>query len=125
MPTLLYYSKADPAERWREALEAEMPELELRFHPEIGDPAEIDYALVFKAPPGLLASLPNLKAIFSITAGIDHFRGDPELPAGVPIVRMIDDYLQAMMAEYAIYAVLHFHRFFDLYRMDQRAGTWR
>jgi glyoxylate/hydroxypyruvate reductase A len=38
--------------------------------------------------PGLLASLPNLKLILSIGAGVDHLLGDPQLPRHPPIVRL-------------------------------------
>ncbi len=40
--------------------------------PQIGDPAAIDYALVWRPEPGLLAALPNLKLILSLGAGVDH-----------------------------------------------------
>jgi glyoxylate/hydroxypyruvate reductase len=45
-----------------------MPELEVRVWPQVGDPADIDYALVWRPEPGLLASLPNLKLILSLSA---------------------------------------------------------
>ncbi|MDP6345155.1 MAG: glyoxylate/hydroxypyruvate reductase A [Alphaproteobacteria bacterium] len=124
MTTLLFSSFQDPPELWLPALRAEMPDVEVRVDPEVGDPAEIDYALVYWPPKGLLASLPNLRAILSIAAGCDHILADPQLPAQLPIVRMVDDYLAAMMAEYAVYAVLHFHRDMDDYRAEQLQGVW-
>ena len=36
-----------------------MPELEVRIWPEVGDPAGIDLALVWRAPPGELARYAN------------------------------------------------------------------
>ena len=33
---------------------------------------------------------PNLKAILSLGAGVDHIISDPELPEGIPIVRLVD-----------------------------------
>jgi len=124
MPTLLFTSPEDPVDLWAPALRENLPEVELRIHPDAGDLAEIDYALVYKPPPGLLASLPNLKLIHSIAAGCDHILADPELPPGIPIVRMVDGYLRDMMSEYAIYAVLHFHRNFPEYREEQRQHVW-
>jgi len=124
MPTLLFASPEDPVDLWAPALRESLPEVELRIHPDVGDPAEIDYALVYKPPHGLLASLPNLKLIHSIAAGCDHILADPTLPPGLPIVRMVDDYLRAMMSEYAVYAVLHFHRDFPDYRDEQLRHTW-
>lgn len=109
---------------WPAALRAAMPELEVRHFPEIGDRASIDYALVWMPELGLLASLPRLKVIFSIAAGVDHILRDPDLPPGVPIVRMSDPYQASMMAEYAAMAVLHYHRFLDDCLRDQARATW-
>ena len=37
---------------------------------------------------------------------------------------MVDDYLAAMMAEYAIYGVLHFHSNMHFYRQEQLRSHW-
>ena len=86
MVTVLMASHQDPVDLWRQSLKKEMPELEFRAYPDVGKPEEIDYALVYWPPPGLIASLPNLKAILSIAAGCDHILADPELPPHLPIV---------------------------------------
>jgi glyoxylate/hydroxypyruvate reductase A len=122
--TLLFCSGQDPLDLWIPALRESLPEVEIRTHPQVGDPADVDYALVYWPPHGLLASLPNLKVILSIAAGCDHILSDPTHQRNLPIVRMVDDYLKAMMAEYAVYGVLHFHRDFDRYRREQLAATW-
>ena len=44
-------------------------------------PEEIDYFVGFRPPPGFLKTLPNLKAVFSLGAGVDGFLSDPEFPA--------------------------------------------
>src|SRR5690606_15607456 len=97
---------------------------EIRVWPEIGDPAEIDYALVWKPPAGMLAGLPNLKVIFSIAAGIDHILADPQRPPHLPIVRMVDPALRDMMSEHATLAVLYFHRFLGEYLADKPNAVW-
>ena len=53
-------------------------------------PEDIDYVLSFRPPPGFLKTLPNLKAIFSLGAGVDGFLPDPEFPKQVPLVRFVD-----------------------------------
>ena len=73
--TLLFYSTVDSAARWQAELQRLTRELDIRVWPEIGDPAEIDYALVWRPEPGLLAALPNLKLILSLGAGVDHLLG--------------------------------------------------
>ena len=107
---LLFRSSIDSEARWKPQLARLMPELEIRIWPEIGDPAEIDYALVWRPEPGLLASLPNLKLILSLGAGVDHILCDPGLPRDVPLVRLVDPYMTDAMSEYVILQVLRLHR---------------
>ena len=123
--SILFYSDTDAPEPWRQALARELPEIEFRVWPDVGPPEKVTYALVWKPKPGLLASLPRLKAILSLGAGVDHLLLEPNLPEGVPIVRMVDAGLAQQMSEYALYGVLHFHRSMDRYAEQQRQGVWQ
>jgi glyoxylate/hydroxypyruvate reductase len=122
---LLFRSSVDSEARWRPQLARLMPELEVRVWPEVGDPADIDYALVWHPEPGLLASLPNLKLILSLGAGVDHILRDPHLPRHLPIVRLVDPYMTDAMSEYVVLQVLRLHRRDLDYRAQQEAGVWR
>ncbi len=121
---LLFYSLNDDPQAWREALCARIPDLDFRIWPDLGDPEEIEMALVWRPPPGLLASLPDLRAIFSLGAGIDALLADPTLP-DVPLCRMVDPSLTRSMSEYALALVLFYHRRLDLYAEQQRRALWR
>ena len=122
---LLLKSEAGRGDSWRRALLAADPGLDLRLWPEVGDPADIEYALVWFPPKGALKSCPNLKVIFSIGAGIDHLAADPELPEGVPIVRMVEPGLTAGMTEFVLMSVLTHHRFMLDYAEQRRNKVWR
>src|SRR3954453_4779664 len=121
---LLFRSSVDSEARWKPQLARLMPELEVRIWPKIGDPAEIDYALVWRPEPGFLASLPNLKLILSLGAGVDHILTDPHLPGGVPIVRLVDPYMTDAMSEYVVLQVLRLHRQDLDYRAQQERRMW-
>lgn len=121
---LLFYSLVDDPDAWREALLRELPDLDFRVWPDVGDPAEIDVALVWRPPPGLLASLPNLRLVQALSAGVDAMLEDPTLP-DVPLCRMVDESLTRTMVEYALAQVLFFHRDLDLYEERQRRAEWR
>jgi len=69
---LLFKSDIERESDWRRAFAQHLPNLEVRLWPEIGDPAEIDYALMWNPERGELARYPNLKVIFSVGAGVDH-----------------------------------------------------
>ena len=67
----------------------------------------------------LLAAFPNLKAIFSLGAGVDDLLADPKLPE-VPVVRIVDPDLTMRMTEYVVLHVLMHHRRQRLYDAQQR-----
>jgi glyoxylate/hydroxypyruvate reductase len=122
---LLFRSSVDSAARWQSELARLRSELDIRIWPEIGEAAQIEYALVWRPGPGLLASLPNLRLILSLGAGVDHILCDPQLPRDVPIVRLVDPYLTDAMSEYVVLQVLRLHRRDLDYRAQQQAEIWR
>ncbi len=109
---------------WEKILRETLGEVEFRAYPETGILAEIDYVLAWMPPVGFLKTLPNLKAIISIGAGVSHILRDPHLPEGVPIVRLIDEVSVRDMSHHALYWVLHFHRNYDCYARRQTARQW-
>jgi glyoxylate/hydroxypyruvate reductase A len=110
---------------WEERLRALAPQRDVRLWPDrVGDPADVTVACVWKPPHGLLASFPNLAAIFSLGAGVDHVLDDPGLP-DVPVVRIVDPDLTMRMTEYVVLHVLRHHRRQSLYEAQQRARLWR
>ena len=74
---------------WRRRLETLLPSQKIATLDEPFDRASVRYALSWRHPPGALADLPNLQAIFSLGAGVDHLFADPALPDR-PIVRVVD-----------------------------------
>lgn len=124
---LLFSSKGDDAVLWRQALLAELPDLDFRvWTPEgenIGDPADIEFVLAWRPKSSGLKDFTNLKAIFSLGAGVDHLAGQ-DLPDGVPVVRLVDPGLTRGMREYIIYWTIFFHRRFGEYADSTKAGVW-
>jgi glyoxylate/hydroxypyruvate reductase len=88
-------------------------------------PQDIDYVLSFRPAPGLLATLPNLKAAFSLGAGVDGFLCDPEYPRHVPLVRFVDHTLSAEMAQFVLMHVLVHHRMQRFFDDMQRQSAWK
>lgn len=108
---------------WRRTLEALAPARRVVALGEPFDPAEIAYALAWRHPPGALAGLPNLKAIFSLGAGVDHLFADPALP-DVPVVRVVDPDLTARMSEWVVMHALIHLRQLRRYERQQREKVW-
>ncbi len=102
-----------------------MPELAVRVWPDVGDPEEIEYALIWTPIGDVLHSLPNLKIVFSLGAGVDHLLREDGLRRDVPIVRMVDPALTEGMSEYLLYHVLRYHRRMPDYAAQQGQRRWR
>ncbi|MEE8351285.1 MAG: glyoxylate/hydroxypyruvate reductase A [Rhodospirillales bacterium] len=125
---LLFSSKNDDPECWRDVLAQELPDLD--FHiwtpggENIGDPANIEFALVWGPKKSALKVYPNLRAILSLGAGVDHLL-DRDLPKGVPVARLVDPGLTRGMREYVIYWTIHYHRRFGEYAVATAAKTWQ
>lgn len=107
-------------QRWQELLSVDR---EVVLAPDGPNDPSITYAVVWKQRPNLLAGLPNLRAIFSIGAGVDHIFTDPSVP-DVPIVRVVAENLTQYMTEYVAWRVLDHHRQGVLYRAQQRRKIW-
>jgi glyoxylate/hydroxypyruvate reductase A len=121
---LLFKSTYDDSHAWRQYLHEYIPDLDVRSWHNAGDPVDIEFALVWKPEPGYLRQYPRLRVIFSLGAGVDHIFVDPLLPAGVPVVRIVDDDLSAQLSAYAIHGILHFHRRMPYYFECQSSGQW-
>jgi glyoxylate/hydroxypyruvate reductase A len=112
----------DPAP-WIARLRAVLPSHAIATPETLEERASIRYALSWHHRPGAFLELPNLKAIFSLGAGVDHVFEDARLP-GAPIVRVIDPDLTARMSEWVVMQVLLHHRQFRRYALQQQQGVW-
>ncbi|OYQ34486.1 glyoxylate/hydroxypyruvate reductase A [Niveispirillum lacus] len=124
-PVLLYACPTVDQKGWVTALAAACPGIDIRLWPDTGDKAEIEYAFVWKQPPGILSDLPNLQVIFSLGAGVEHVLTDPSLPSHLPLIRMVDPTLVTGMVEFVVMQVLHYHRSMPDYAAQQKAGLWK
>jgi glyoxylate/hydroxypyruvate reductase A len=121
---ILLSLKDTELEPWIESIYKELGSMELCIYPDIQDREVIEYAIVWKHPHGDLKNYPNLKAILSCGAGVDHIVNDPEYPKSVPIVRLHDEKLSQDMCLYALHWVLHFHNDYYQYTDIQHTRHW-
>ncbi len=122
MSILLAATGWDPAP-WRERLHALLPHHAVATPQALGDRAAVRYAVCWRHEPGALADLPNLQAIFSLGAGVDHLFEDPGLPPA-PIVRVVDPDLTARMSEWVVLHALLHHRQQRRYDRQQIERIW-
>ena len=121
---LLAYGNGQEAEPWIAALQDNVPDLIVQLQTRPVDPDRVRYLVAWRHAPGSLAAFPQARAIFSLGAGVDHLVADPDLPSGVPVIRVVDPDLTARMSEWVVLSVLMHHRQVRLYDWQQGEKLW-
>jgi glyoxylate/hydroxypyruvate reductase A len=112
------------AAAWSATFAEQLPDLEVRFWPDAGDPTEIEYLAFMRPDFDVLPEMPNLKAMFTRSAGVDPFINHPKLPQ-VPLGKIEPSGGDPMMTEYVIMHVLRFHRDMPGYQARQAKREWK
>ena len=120
---VVFYSQFDDPVAWRQALQAELPDLGFHAHPDIGDPQAVRYALAWKPPAGFFAAFPNLALVVNLGAGVDSLVARDDLP-DVPISRLQDDGMVSLMTSYVLFSVLRYARDIPAFERAQRRREW-
>jgi glyoxylate/hydroxypyruvate reductase A len=112
------------AARWKARFDAACCDRRVVQIPDAAlDPADVQYAAVWKPVPGELAGFPDLRVIFNLGAGVDALMADASLP-NVPLVRVAVPDLTGRMTEYVVLHVLMHHRQELYLRQSQREKRW-
>ena len=85
---------------------------------------KIEILLLWKQQPGELHHFHNLKAYYSMGAGVDHILADPSRSPHLPICRVIDPYMADDMGNFLVMAVLNYHRRFYEVLNNQQHKKW-
>lgn len=131
-PTLLLCSETDDLSglcgEFERAAARDCPGLQVRCWTPDTPAAELQGVVAIAGwfvPMGLPARLPRLRLLASIGAGVEHLLRDPDLPPGLPVTRIVDPAQARGMAEYVLWAALHFHRDLDRVLAQQARREWR
>ena len=124
-PCIALLSEVVGMDSLADAFRQACPGIDLRLGTELGRLEDIDAAVCWFPPPGLLARLPNLKLVQSLAAGIDHLTADPALPRELPLCRVVDDTMAAGMTAYVCWAVVQQQRGMPAYLASAAASTWQ
>ena len=111
------------AKAWRDTFADLLPDLEIRIWPDAGEPADIDYLAFMHTDFGILPAFPNLRAMFTRSAGVESFVDHPNLP-DVPLGKLEPSGGDPMMTEYVVMHVLRFHRDMPAYQARQAKREW-
>ncbi|MEX2520580.1 MAG: glyoxylate/hydroxypyruvate reductase A [Paracoccaceae bacterium] len=130
MTDILFSSRPEQAEVWAPELRRWSAELETPFtlhtDPAAVDPAKVEM-LVLNPVAGMqdLSAYSGVTAIQSIWAGVESFLGNPTLPHGPTLCRMVEPGLTEGMTDYICGHVLRYHLDIDASIRLSAEGRWK
>ena len=110
-------------EAFRASFREQLPDLEIRVWPDAGELKDIEYLAFMHPDFDQLPAFPNLKAMFSRSAGVESFIQHPKLPK-VPLGKVEPSGGDPMMTEYVVMHVLRLHRDMPGYQAAQARKEW-
>ena len=120
MSVLIICPDKNPAV-WEKELKNQLPNASIYTYPEVAETADIEYAVSWKHPRGILKNFSHLKVVASMGAGVDHITSDPDLPQNITITRVVDKQLSADMSAFVLALILEYLRNLAVHRSKQ---TW-
>src|SRR5258708_28737406 len=112
------------AQAWRDTFTEQSPDLPIRIWPDVGEVKDIEYLAFMHPDLDQLPAFPNLRAMFSRSAGVESFVEHPKVPK-VPLGKVEPSGGDPMMTEYVVMHVLRFHRDMPAYQAAQAKREWR
>lgn len=123
MKRLFIASRGNP-EQMAEMFRKELPDFDVFTQQPAADDAPVPYIVVGRPSPGVVSSVPGLKLVLSLNAGIEHLLASGEVPSHIPIVRLVDDGLAEGMSDWVLAHALAWHRNLAAYRDLQSRRQW-
>jgi glyoxylate/hydroxypyruvate reductase A len=112
------------AQAWRDTFKEQLPDLAIRIWPDAGELKDIEYLAFMHPDFDRLPAFPNLKAMFSRSAGVESFIRHPNFPK-VPLGKVEPPGGDPMMTEYVVMHVLRLHRDMPAHQAAQANREWR
>jgi glyoxylate/hydroxypyruvate reductase A len=112
------------AQAWHDTFREQLPGLPIRIWPDVGEVKDIKYLAFMHPDFDQLPAFPNLRAMFSRSAGVESFVDHPKRPK-VPLGKVEPPGGDPMMTEYVVMHVLRFHRDMPAYQAAQANREWR
>jgi len=124
MRIAIVYPSEKGAREWRDAVALQLREAQVDVW-QPGVDWQADYAIGWSPSPEFFVSQPRLRAFFTTGAGVEHVVHNPQLPPGLPIVRVEDAGMGPQMVDYCRYEVLRWMQWRNEYAAQQTAGVWK
>ncbi|ARN19245.1 2-hydroxyacid dehydrogenase [Piscinibacter gummiphilus] len=121
---ILVLSNPLPSAPFAEALRHAAPDVPIWTEADAPDPGQVEAILAWRMKAGILPKYPNLRVLCSTGAGVDKLLVE-DLPATVPVTRVVDPAQGVEIAQYVVAQTLAFTRDLPLYARQQAHAQWK
>jgi len=98
--------------------------IDVEIWPAVANPDRVQLAVAWNQPENVFAKFPNLKAITSLGAGVDHLVRDATIPESKNLTRMVLPSLKQQVADYVLMSVLNILRHSHTYYRQKQRAEW-
>jgi glyoxylate/hydroxypyruvate reductase A len=123
--SLLFVAPDRNLSEWKKHIHRIDPNIEIDIWPAIQNKDRVQFAVCWNHPKHLLDSFPNIKAVSSLGAGVDHLLSDETLPESIDVARIVSPSLIQQMKEYILGAVISIQRNLPQYIRQSDQGKWQ
>lgn len=123
--SILLIAKNRDMTPYREKLLEADPNLDVEIWPDVQQKERVNFAVAWNHPHQVWQHYPNLKAITSLGAGVDHLVNDPSIPRDVTLARVVTKSLKQDMADYVLNSVLNLIQKTARYYRQQQSAEWK
>lgn len=121
---ILILSSPLPSEPFAEALRRAAPDTPVWTEAEAAPPEAVEAILAWRLKDGVLPRYPNLRVLCATGAGADKLLSVGDLPAGLPVTRVVDPAQGLQMAQYVAACALLHTRELARYERQQSEANW-
>lgn len=98
--------------------------IDVEIWPRVANKDRVTFAVAWNHPKNTLSDYPNLKAVSSLGAGINHLLDDESISSETKLCRLVTTSLKSEMAEYVLQAVLAYRHHTVRYADQRREAYW-
>lgn len=122
--SLLLIAKNRDMNSLKEALLEIDPNLDVEIWPRVENKERVTFAVSWNHPEKVLQNYPNLRAVSSLGAGVNHLLSDEAISEDISLTRIVIPSLKDQMAEYVLNAVQNYRLHTARYVDQKREGFW-
>jgi len=124
MSILIICNNKDP-EPWQKSLRKKLPGTSISIYPDVKDKDSIELAICWKPANNVLENFPNLKAVQSLGASVEHIFDTNNIDKLIQVTRIIDPQLSVDMFEFLLAISLNHIKNLKTYFHQNLRKEWK